>query len=158
MDQVVTAFVKMPQKYNLLVEGVPAWGSLPDSVSYRLGLFYALWGAVRALYPAAWQKGIDDQGQLFYKVALLKLQEYILETLKSARAYMSESPFSGPDQLKSGVAKALERLPEEFFLKEWKMKSLDTREGHEFFLRQIREVIEGDGKNVGNRRLFKSTS
>jgi DGQHR domain-containing protein len=158
MDQVVTAFVKLPRKYSLLVEGVPQWGSDSDSVTYRLSLFYALWDAVRSTYPAGWQKGIDDHGQLFYKVALLKLQEYILETLKSARAFVSESPFASPEQLKSGVAKALERLPEAFFLKEWKMKSLDTRDGHDFFLRQIREVIEGDGKNVGNRRLFKATS
>jgi DGQHR domain-containing protein len=157
MDQVVTAFVKLPRKFNLLAQGVPEWGS-DDSVAYRLSLFYALWDAVRVTYPAAWQKGIDDDGQLFYKVALLKLQDYVLETLKSARAYLDESPFSSPDRLKEDVAKALERLPEAFFLKEWKMKSLDTREGHDFFLRQIREVIESDGKNMGNRRLFKATS
>jgi DGQHR domain-containing protein len=154
MDQVVTAFVKLPRKYALLTKGVFDW----DSISYRLSLFYALWDAVRSMYPAAWQKGIDGDGQLFYKVALLKLQDYILETLKSALAYLPESPFSSPERLRGDVVTALERLPEAFFLREWQVKSLDTRDGHDFFLRQIREVIEGDGKNIGNRRLFKATN
>jgi hypothetical protein len=159
LDQVVTSFVKLPRKYGLLAQGVYDWGPElnPASVSYRLSLFYALWRAVGNTYPAAWQAAVDAEGQLFYKVALLKLQDYILETLKSARAYLAESPFTSPAQLETDVAKALERLPEAFFLKEWKVKSLDTRDGHEFFLRMIREVIESDGKNVGNRKLFKAT-
>ena len=158
MDQVVSAFVKLPKKYGLLTNGVSEWSDGPDGIAFKLSLFYAFWDAVKAAYPAAWQKGEEGVGQLFYKVALLKLQDYVLETLKSALAYLPKSPFSSPDLLREDVSKALARLPEEFFLKEWKIKSLDTRDGHEFFLRQIREVIEADGRNVGNRRLFKATS
>lgn len=59
MDQVVTAFVKLPRRYALLTKGVSGWTSDADSVPYKLSLFYALWDAVRTTYPAAWQKGVD---------------------------------------------------------------------------------------------------
>ena len=158
MDQVVSAFLKLPKKYGRLANGVSEWREGPEGVDYKLSLFYALWDAIKAAYPAAWRKGEQGVGQLFYKVALLKLQDHILETLKGLVDHVPKSPFSSTERLAADVAKVLARLPEEFFLKEWKIKSLDTRDGHEFFLRQIREVIEADGKNVGNRRLFKATS
>jgi hypothetical protein len=158
MDQVVTAFVKLPKKYNQLAKGVVEWSTDDTGTTYRLSLFYAFWAAIKETYPAAWEKGVEDRGQLFYKVALINLQDYLLEQLKSILTFIPESPFSSPGALSGYVKKALERLPEEFFLREWKEKNLDTRSGHSFFLRSIQEVIEADGKNLGNRRLFKGTN
>jgi DGQHR domain-containing protein len=156
MDQVISSFVKLPKKYNSLVEKVPEWTNNPDSRDFKLTLFYALWDSVRSNYPSAWRKGQSGDGQLFYKVGLLGLQDFILEQLKSALPWMTESPFSSPEVLRDAVTTSLQRLPEKFFLQDWVVKSLDTRDGMDFFIKQINEVVEADGRNLGNRKLFKA--
>lgn len=152
MDQVVSRFVRLPRKYNSLVKGVEQW----DSTDYRFALFYTFWRAIKDTYPNAWARAAAGDGQLFYKVSMLNLQQFVLETLKSA-LIMNPTPFRDSDELYDVVTRCLERLPEEFFIREWRMKSLDTREGHELFYRSITEVVGADGKNIGNRRLFKGS-
>jgi len=51
---------------------------------------------------------------------------------------------------------ALKRIPETFYLKEWKKKVLDTGPGKAFFLEQMRKVAAADGKNVGSHALFRA--
>ena len=157
MDQVVSRFIKMPRTYNPLKNGVK-WEVGDPDYSARLSLFYALWRAVRDSYPEAWAKAVKGpgQGQLFQKVALLQLQEFVLEVLKQVVAFQPKSPLASPEDLYEATQTALAKLPEAFFLKEWKKKGLDTGVGKSFFLDQIRRVVSADGKNVGNFALFRA--
>jgi DGQHR domain-containing protein len=156
MDQVVARFIKMPRSYNLLKKGIE-WDDGDSDYSRRLGLFYALWRAVRDSYPDAWQEAADRQpsAQLFQKVALLQLQEYVLKTLKLAVQFTKESPLSGASVLYGQTRTALERIPQEFFQKEWKKKQLDTNVGRAYFLEQLEAVASQEGKFLGNFGLFK---
>lgn len=150
-DQLMRHFVKMPPKFRALFSDVEKW----KDYEYRLELFFAFWRAVKDTYPEAWEKATKGEGQLFRKVGLLVLQDYVLETLKSVRAFQDESPFASGQSLYEAVQKALSRLPEAFFLREWKVKSLDTRDGHAFVLDQMQKVVSKDGKDLGRNQLFK---
>lgn len=155
MDQVVSRFIKLPRTYNALKKGVD-WESGDPDFSNRLELFYALWRAVKDSYPGAWAAAIEGSpGQLFQKVALLQTQEYVLDVLKQVVAFQEKSPFSTPDDLYEAVRTALKRIPEAFYLKEWKRKGLDTGPGKAFFLDQMKKVAAADGKNVGNFAIFR---
>lgn len=156
MDQVVARFIKMPRSYNLLKKGV-IWDDEDSDYSRRLSLFYALWRSVRDSYPTAWANAAASKpgAQLFQKVALLQLQEYILKTLKLAVQFTRESSLSSPEVLYEQAMTAIDRIPEEFFLKEWKRKQLDTNAGRTYFLEQLEAVAGQEGKFLGNFGLFK---
>lgn len=155
MDQVVARFVKLPKTYDSLKKGA----NLGDDTDYsaRLSLFYSLWSAVRDAFPNAWAKAAagPGAGQLFQKVALLQLQEFVLELLKQLVVFQGTSPFVSPNELYASTGKALQRIPEDFFLREWKKKGLDTSSGRALWLEQLKKVVEADGKNLGNFALFK---
>lgn len=155
MDQVVSRFIKLPRTYNALKKGIP-WDSGDPDYSMRLGLFYALWRAVKDTYPGAWVAATTGSGQLFQKVSLLQTQEYVLDVLKQVVAFQAKSPFSSPQDLYEDASTALKRIPETFYLKEWKKKGLDTGPGKAFFLEQMRKVAAADGKNVGSHALFRA--
>lgn len=156
MDQVVSRFMKLPRTYNALKMGI-AWDSGDPDYSTRLGLFYALWRAVKDTYPGAWAAATNGgTGQLFQKVSLLQTQEYVLDVLKQVVAFQDKSPFSSPEDLYDAATVALKRIPELFYLKEWKKKGLDTGPGKTFFLEQMRKVAAADGKNVGSHALFRA--
>ena len=158
MDQVVSRFMKLPKTYNPLKKGI-AWESGDPDFSNRLALFYALWRAVKDTYPGAWAAAATGGGgsvQIFQKVALLQTQEYVLDVLKQVVAFQDKSPFSSPDDLYDAATVALKRIPEAFYLKEWKKKGLDTGPGKAFFLDQMRKVAAADGKNVGNFAIFRA--
>ena len=156
MDQVVSRFIKMPRQYNSLKRGVK-WDSDDSDYSHRLQLFYTVWSAVRDSYPIAWDKAARGEGnsQLFQKVALLQLQEYILRTLRFATQFTKESPLKSTEELYATVQTALRQIPEDFFLTEWKKKGLDTNKGRQYFLEQLEEIAQAEGKYMRNFGLFK---
>ncbi|ORM08366.1 hypothetical protein A5N77_20025 [Prescottella equi] len=156
--QLVDSFVSMPRRYHALSEGVDAWvnGDKAD----RLPTFYALWDAIKSQYPNAWSEGDQKKGgQLFMKVAMLTLQSFILDnllTLNNVLKKQGAAPlFSDHDHLKDYIAGIVEELPEEFFLREWTEKQIDTVPGRKMLRASIQEVIDAGGKNLGNRTLFK---
>ncbi|MFI8775089.1 hypothetical protein ACIGKQ_23420 [Gordonia sp. NPDC062954] len=156
MDQVVSRFIKLPKTYKSLKTGIDWDGD--NSYDLRLELFYGLWTAVRDSFPNAWQLASagSGSGQLFQKVALLQLQEYILRLLKQLVVFQGTSPFVSRDDLHDATTKALQRIPEDFFLREWKRKGLDTSSGRTLWLEQLEKVVSADGKNLGNFTLFRS--
>lgn len=155
MDQVVGRFIRLPRQYAVLTKGT-AWESDPN-YDYRLSLFYAMWRTVKDTYPAAWDVAAQNGpgAQLFTKVSLLQTQEYILRTLRLATRFTRSSPFADPLVLVDQTATALARVPEKFYLQEWKRKQLDTNSGRAYFLEQLEAVAEAEGKFVGNFGLFK---
>ena len=162
--QVVSKFVNLPAKYRLLYKDISDWGKgsgMQTDYAFRFELFYALWKGVSKKYPAAWEKAVQGTGlrQILQKVALLNLQEHILTTFVSEMprriAKGEKSPFADPRQLEEDVAFVLEYLPEEFFLKEWRMKGLDTTRGHQTFRETINKAIQNQGQNLGNMKLFR---
>jgi hypothetical protein len=151
--QLVARFVKMPKRYAGLYT-VPEW---PDP-EYRLRLFFALWRTVKDVYPNAWEAALEGQGNLFKKVGLVVLQDFILDTLVGILPFAPESPFTSEEQLTDAVRKSLhDRLAEDFFLKEWQEKSLDTRGGQEFLLDQMQKAAT-PGTQMGKLKLFRDTS
>ncbi|MFV1362539.1 DGQHR domain-containing protein [Mycolicibacterium elephantis] len=158
MDQVVSRFVKLPKTYDSLKKDLDFDWDRTKNYDRKLELFYSLWSAVRDQFPNAWDiaKSGPKQGQLFQKVALLQLQEYVLGLLKQVVLFQEESPLSSPESLYADTRTSVKRIPEEFFLKEWKKKGLDTTPGRSLWLEQLTKVVAADGKNLGNFQLFKS--
>lgn len=158
MDQVVSRFMKMPKTYESLKKGLDFDWDKTQNYESKLALFYSLWSAVRDEFPAAWEKAKSGpgNGQLFQKVALMQLQEFVLGLLKQVVLFQQSSPLANPDSLYADTRKALQRIPEDFFLKEWKKKGLDTTPGRTLWLEQLTKVVAADGKNLGNFTLFKS--
>ena len=162
--QVVSKFVKLSKKYKMLYSDVQMWERDVQSGSdYRLKLFFAIWRAVKKAYPAAWESAANaGKGQILQKVNLIVLQEFLLDKLVAEmpkrKAKSEPSPFADADVLEEEVGYQLAFLSEEFFVKEWKMKGLDTALGHKAFRDQIEEAVNNQSQNLGNRRLFRATT
>jgi hypothetical protein len=161
--QVVSRFLNPNKKHKLLYKDVPDWNAENTKWAYRLELFFALWRAVKAKYPVAWDKAEKGElGQIFQKVSLLVLQEHLYDALNGEMPRRSAkgepSPFTDPDKLEEEVGFQLEFLKEDFFLKEWKLKGLDTARGHEEFKDNIVKAIANQSANLGNMRLFKAST
>jgi hypothetical protein len=163
--QVVSKFMLLKNRFPLLVDDVPEWNV--NSNDYRLSAFYAFWRAIKGLYPNAWNKASNPtqdpesqvDRQIFFKVSLIRLQEFVLQSLNNEmpkRNMKGEpSPFANISDLEREVSYHLPFLKEEFFLKEWRAKGLDTSAGHELFQRSIDAAISKQCKNLGNMTLFK---
>jgi DGQHR domain-containing protein len=163
--QVVSRFMNSKSKHKLLYKNVPEWNSStdPDKWAYRIKLFFAFWRAVKNKYPDAWNKAATETNtQILQKVSLLNLQDYLLDALNGEMprrsAKKEPSPFASSDTLEEEVGYQLEYLNEEFFLKEWKEKGLDTSRGHELFKASISQAVANQSSNLGNMRLFKGTT
>ena len=158
--QLVSSFVRMPRKYRTLYSELDAWSSKAD-LDPRLDYFYAFWQAIRERYATVWDEGVRQSGQhqFFYKASLLVLQEFILDQLLQymnvRRMENKPTPFADLDGLKAAITALLNYLPPEFFSREWQHKQIDTTEGRRFLRRQMDEVIQNEGKNLGNRALFR---
>jgi DGQHR domain-containing protein len=151
--QLIARFVKMPKRYAGLYN-VPQWRD-PE---FRLALFFATWRTVEDVYPNAWELAIQGKGNLFKKVGLVVLQDFILDTLLGVLPFAPHPPFDSEEALADAVRKSLEdRLPEEFFIKEWQEKSLDTRGGQEFLLDQMQKAAT-PGTTMGKLKLFREIS
>ena len=160
--QVVSKFMLLHNRYRLLTENVALWDV--QSNDYRLRAFYTVWNAVKECYPTAWRQAENpnaqnEDRQIFFKVSLLMLQQYILDTLNAdmprRRSKGQKSPMANLDELKSEVGYTLPFLKEEFFLKPWKLTGLDTSTGHDIFRKTMDKAIQNESKNLGNMSLFK---
>jgi hypothetical protein len=161
--QLVSKFVGMPRKYRVLYRGIPAFEKKTDE---RLEYFFVFWTAIRERYQDVWAEGVASGRtvlpQMFYKAAMLVLQEYILDQLVQLmnvrRMEGKPTPFHDFEDLAAVVKAYLADLPPAFFTTEWQEKQLDTTERRAFLKSQIQEVVESQGKNIGNRRLFRKQS
>lgn len=159
--QIISKFFNPNKKHKLLYKDVSGWNNDPGKWDYRKELFYAMWRAVKQKYPAAWDQAVSGAWkQMLQKVSLLVLQEYLFDTLNTEMpkriAKKDPSPFSDSAMVEEEVGFALEFLKEEFFLKEWKLKGLDTARGHEEFRSNIQTAITNQSANLGNMRLFRA--
>jgi hypothetical protein len=158
--QVVSAFMKPPKNYKLLIKDVTPWEE-SDGV-YKMSLFFAFWKAIATTYPKAWADGQKKDGnrQIFYKASMLCLQEYLLETMVKAMPSRLQkkqgSPFNDPKELESEVRSNLYFLSEEFFTREWTETGLDTPERRRFLKGQIEEAISRQSQKLGSMALFKA--
>lgn len=155
--QLVSKFMKPGKKYKQLFVDVPDWDQNND---YKLKLFFELWGTIKRLYPTAWEKAVSGENrQILQKVNLINLQQYLFDQFNQMiprrLAKREPSPFSSEDLLSQEVEVLLAYLKEEFFIKEWKAKGLDTSTGNKFFRDQLEESIRDQCSNLGNRALFK---
>ena len=158
--QVISKFVKMGRKYKPLTDKIAEWNS-QDPWAYRMKCFYALWSAVKAQYPAAWQTAVDGTSkQILQKVSLINLQEFLLDSLNNEMPRRTskgeKSPFADPDTLREEAGYSLAYLKEEFFTKEWKIRGLDTSLGHQQFRRAIDTAVANQSANLGNMALFRT--
>ena len=141
---------------------MPNWNITEND--YRLSAFYAFWKGVKELYPNAWfnasKPGAEDKDrQIFSKVSLIGLQEYLLvvfnKEMPKRKIRKESSPFTDFSILETEVKLTLYFLKEKFFLKEWKRKNLDTNSGHDVFQDSINKALNSECKHLGNVKLFK---
>ena len=68
---------------------------------------------------------------------------------------MNLANYSNEQALIEHMEFTLAVLPEEFFIKEWTEKSLDTPSGKQLLKEQIEKAMNNKGKSLGNMILFK---
>jgi len=160
-DQVVRSFMKMPlSRYRQLITPL---GDGWDDTEKRLQIFFWFWNAIKDVYSEVWEEAeaAADEGrkhQLFMKVALLTLQQFVLDRFVTALPYRSDSdapPLSSEQEVGSMVRSTLTNLPGEFFGREWKLKQIDTSEGRKALYGAMDSVWNNQGKLHGNMSLFK---
>jgi len=159
--QLVSRFMDLEKRHKLLVSGVDQW----SDTNFKIMAFYSLWKGIKEVYPKAWEQAAQSgavagvEGQIFYKISLLNIQEYLLDSLNKEMPKnlqrATPSPLAEHVVLEEEVGPALYFLKEEFFIKAWKKKGLDTRSGNEFFRAQLDKAIQNQSKNIGNMSLFK---
>jgi hypothetical protein len=155
--QLVSKFVNMPRKYRSLYIDVPAWRNADDE---RLDYFFSFWSAIRNRYEDLWHESVQLQGgQLFYKAAMLVLQEFVLDFLSQymnvRRVEGKPSPFMDLEDLQQLVQASLTYLPPEFFAREWQEKQLDTSDRRAFLRSQMEMAVRNQGKGLGYQKLFR---
>ncbi len=160
MYQVVKKFIKPNSKYNSNLNLVKDWKNDSGSYDYRLSLFFIFWNVIKRTYPEAWEnaiKGINKQ--LLMKVSMITIQEVLFDKLDSLIPFLDsrnlDLPFSNEQALIEHMEFTLAVLPEEFFIKEWTEKSLDTPSGKQLLKEQIEKAMNNKGKSLGNMILFK---
>ena len=160
--QLVSKFMLLKTRFPLLVKNVDNW-KLNENDG-RLELFFALWQAIKEKYPIAWESAsrknsATQSRQLFYKVSLLCLQEFVLRRLNQEMPKRNRkneaSPLADPEELRLEVGYQLAFLDETFFTKQWKATGLDTSAGHELFYESLDRAVSKESKNIGNMTLFK---
>ncbi|WP_263809155.1 hypothetical protein [Salinibacter sp.] len=159
-NKLVLDFVKLSSRFSPLYEGVDEWEN-DSEFNYRISMFFAFWRAVKEKYPNAWRMGVENgEGQLFYKVSMLKLQEKILESLKPMNDLEKSNtgvPVLGDKQtLTKLVGIVLDQLNERFWVDEWQMSVNDHSEFREFLKDQMQKAM--DGSDIGRLKLFRETS
>lgn len=160
-DQLVRAFMKMPRsRYRQLITPL---GSMWDDTEKRLGIFFWFWNAIKDVYSDVWEEAEEaaergEKHQLFMKVALLTLQQFVLDRFVTALPYRNpadDPPLSSETEVVSMVRSTLTNLPAEFFHREWKLKQIDTSEGRKALYGFMEAVWNNQGKVHGNMSLFQ---
>lgn len=159
-DQVVRAFMKMPRRrYKQLTDPL---GERWTDADQRLEIFFWFWNAVKAEYADAWkeaeaQADKGTQPQLFMKVALLTLQRFLLDRFVTALSYIGDKspPLASEEGVRTMVKATLAHLPGEFFVREWKMKQIDTNDGRRALYETMEKVHGNQGKLHGKMKLFQ---
>lgn len=161
MYQVVKKFIKPNSKYNTNFNLVDDWKNDSGNYDYRLKMFFTFWHAIKNKYPIAWDNALKTSNkQLLQKVSMLVLQEILFNKIDSAMPIYIENgltlPFENEEALTSQINMHLKDLPEEFFLKEWTEKGLDTSTGQQLLREQIEKAIWKKGQKIGQLLLFRA--
>lgn len=160
-DQVVRGFMKMPKsRYRQLMSPL---GDRWEDKAKRLEIFFWFWNAVKEMYTDAWAAaeacaGEGVKPQLFMKVALLTLQQFLLDRFVTALPYRAPDdnpPLMTRDDVRSMVQSTLTNLPAEFFEREWRLKQIDTSEGRKQLYAFMEAVWNNQGRVHGNMALFR---
>lgn len=93
---------------------------------YESDIFIEIWQIIKQIYPNAWSR----ESHLLQKVSINVLTNYILESmLQSQRVADEIVDFTDEAVLKKHVERVMKRIPETFWIAEWKVKELDTSAG-----------------------------
>jgi DGQHR domain-containing protein len=161
MYQVVKKFIKPNSKYNTNFNLVEEWKNDSGNYEYRLNMFFAFWNAIKNKYSQAWENALSTSNkQLLQKVTMLVLQEILFNKIDSAMPIYIDNgltlPFENEEALSSQINMHLKDLPEEFFIREWTEKGLDTSTGQQLLRDQIEKAIWKKGQKIGQLLLFRA--
>jgi hypothetical protein len=161
-DQLVRKFMKMPRKrFAKLMDPVKDRWDDPD---VRLDIFFDFWSAVKEAYSDVWEDAVEmavkdqTQHQMFRKVSLLTLQQFLLDRFVTALPYRGKGanpPFYDAETTRAMVLQTLENLPSKFFKETWMVKQMDTSDGRKLFYDSMSQAWDNQGKNIGNMTLFR---
>jgi len=158
MDQVIKKFMNPGRQYNTIFIDFEDWFDQNDKqINYKFSLFYEFWNKIKALYPTAWDIAIkQNKGQILMKATLLTLQEFYFEGLlrNNARRIKKKevSPFSTIENFIESIDIQFDFIHEDFFLKEWKRKDIDTTSGR----KEMKDTLFLLDQNVGDMKKIKS--
>jgi len=154
--RVMHAFMRPNKKYNKMFQDIKEW----EKDDYRMKLFFLFWKFISTKYSTSWKKSIlGENRQIHMKVAMIVLQEFLMDELlndyKMIERYKLPKPFEDTEALETSILDVLQSLPEDFFLLEWKQKSLDTSGGKSFLRSQMEDIKRKEGKYLTSHSLFK---
>lgn len=154
--RVIHAFMRPNKKYDKMFLNIKAW----ERDDYRMEMFFVFWSFISKKYSTAWEQSINGiNRQIHMKVSMLVLQEYLMDELlngyKMIERYNLPKPFEDKEAMEASILDELQTLPEDFFLLEWKQKSLDTPGGKSFLRSQMEDVKRKEGKYLTSHSLFK---
>ncbi len=164
-DLCVQFFKKLNTDYNDFIEKNQNWNNSNDGKKqdeFRLSIFYGFWEGVRGTYPNTWVKGSDNtkdiNWQIFMKISLTSLQTFILRQMWIQFGMYEKlriDPFSTPTKMTECVKDIIKDLSKNFFIKEWKVKSLNHDAGRKLFEESLTSAFNKKEKFQAKTKLFK---
>lgn len=105
-------------------------------------VFLAIWIKIRALRKSIWAP--FPESRLLQKVSIHALTVYVLESM-IAKQRMDDTPtdFTNEVTLDNLVERVVTRIPEKFWITEWKATQLDTSSGRQLLLDAL-QVIDSN--------------
>jgi DGQHR domain-containing protein len=110
---------------------------LNDDDDSKIGLFFALWNAVKANYPTLW----GEDNQFMTKVNINALNEFLADRLKLAYE-MDVVDIFDPKKVENKVLEILHSIPKEFWEGEWQVRIQDNANVRMMIKEDLNTLIE----------------
>jgi hypothetical protein len=98
--------------------------------------FYSIWRPIKA----AWQDLWTRESKLLNKAGIIAMTSYMAEALISKFDYTDDLDITDSDQLEAGVRDFLNHQTPEFWKRDWKPSSYDTKGGRELIIQSLTRI------------------
>lgn len=115
---------------------------LEEDEDSRIEIFFAMWNAVRVVFPELWGK---DDNKLMKKVSVNALNEFMVERLRAAWNFGMVDIFD-PKKVQDQVAELIRKIPPRIWVIDWAIEIQDNA--------NVRNLIKADlGTIIDNYNL-----
>lgn len=98
--------------------------------------FYSIWRPIKAAWPDLWNR----DSKLMNKVGIIAMTSYMAEALISRFDFSDDLDITDSEQLEKLVQQFLLTQTPEFWKREWKPSSYDTRGGRELVIQSLTRI------------------